>query len=63
MRRESTEFHQQIEAFLRQYGKGTLVGNDAFNRYLSDAARVRCANSLQTVRRHPDIVVRVLGGQ
>ena len=27
------------------YGKGSLIGNDTFNRYLKDAARVRCADA------------------
>ena len=35
----------KINRFLRQYGKGTLVGNDTFNRYLADASRVRCAHT------------------
>lgn len=33
-----------INQFLRKNGKGTLVGNDTYNRYLSDATHVRCAH-------------------
>ena len=28
---------------MQRYGKGTLIGNDTYNRYLANAARVRCA--------------------
>jgi membrane-bound lytic murein transglycosylase MltF len=44
-RKDTPELTMVINQFLRRYGKGTLVGNDTFNRYLKDAARVRCANS------------------
>jgi membrane-bound lytic murein transglycosylase MltF len=56
MRNDTPEFHALVEKFLRKYGKGTLVGNDTFNRYLSSAARVRCANYAESVERHPDLV-------
>lgn len=45
MRKGSTEFTDVVNNFLRKYGRGTLVGNDTFNRYLDDAERVRCRNS------------------
>jgi len=44
-RKDTPELTNVINQFLRKYGKGTLVGNDTFNRYLKDASRVRCANS------------------
>jgi membrane-bound lytic murein transglycosylase MltF len=43
MRKDSPQLAASVEGFLRKYGKGTLVGNDTYNRYLSDAARVRCS--------------------
>ena len=45
MRHDSPQLAASIEGFLRKYGKGTLVGNDTYNRYLSDAAQVRCSFS------------------
>ena len=44
-RRESPEMIAMLNRFLREYGRGTLVGNDTFNRYLADAERVRCASA------------------
>jgi membrane-bound lytic murein transglycosylase MltF len=44
LRQDSPEFAEIIDSFLRKYGKGTLVGNDTYKRYLSSAKRVRCAN-------------------
>ena len=43
MRRKSPQLAASVQSFLRKYGKGTLVGNDTYNRYLSDASRVRCS--------------------
>lgn len=42
-RKESPEFAEMLAGFMRRYGKGTLVGNDTYSRYLADADRVRCA--------------------
>ena len=42
-RKDSPQMAAEIRAFLRKYGRGTLVGNDTYNRYLSDANVVRCA--------------------
>ena len=42
---QSTKLAEYVERFLRKYGRGTLVGNDTYNRYLADASRVRCAMS------------------
>jgi len=48
-RSESPAFAAMLGGFMQRYGKGTLVGNDTYNRYLSDAARVRCAHSPQSL--------------
>ena len=37
VRKDSPEFLAKLNAFLRDYGRGTLVGNDIYNRYLDDA--------------------------
>ena len=42
-RRGSPELAALLKGFMRKYGKGTLVGNDTYARYLSDAERVHCA--------------------
>jgi membrane-bound lytic murein transglycosylase MltF len=42
MREDSPLFANEITSFLRKYGKGTMIGNDTYNRYLSDASKVRC---------------------
>jgi membrane-bound lytic murein transglycosylase MltF len=44
-RKDSPQLKDMINRFLRKYGKGSLIGNYTFNRYLKDAARVRCANA------------------
>jgi membrane-bound lytic murein transglycosylase MltF len=50
MRNDSPKFASVIKGFLRKYGRGTLVGNDTYNRYLSDAARVRCSHTSKSLR-------------
>lgn len=45
LRQNSPEFTEIIDSFLKKYGKGTLVGNDTYKRYLANANRVRCANT------------------
>lgn len=45
LREDSPLFAQQLEGFLKRYGKGSLFGNDTYNRHLAAAARARCANS------------------
>ena len=47
MPQDSSQLADVIEGFLRKYGRGTLVGNDTFNRYLESAERVRCAMAPQ----------------
>jgi len=48
-RSDSPAFAAMLDGFMRRYGKGTLVGNDTYNRYLADATRVRCAHSPQSL--------------
>jgi membrane-bound lytic murein transglycosylase MltF len=43
-RKDTPQLSRVIDQFLRKYGKGTLVGNDTYNRYLKDAEGVRCAH-------------------
>lgn len=45
MKPESKLLAEYVERFLRKNGRGTLVGNDTFNRYLADASRIRCSMS------------------
>jgi len=44
-RKDTPELLKVINQFLRKYGKGSMIGNDTFNRYLKDASQVRCAHS------------------
>jgi membrane-bound lytic murein transglycosylase MltF len=45
MRNDSPLLEATVKGFLRKYGKGTMIGNDTYNRYLSDASRVRCSHT------------------
>jgi len=45
--RDSEQFAELVNEFLKRYGRGTLVGNDIFNRYLASADRVRCASEFR----------------
>jgi membrane-bound lytic murein transglycosylase MltF len=54
-RKDSPQLTAAIDRFLRKYGKGSLIGNYTFNRYLKDAARVRCANTGQGNERLQEI--------
>ena len=54
-RKDTPELSKMIDSFLRKYGKGTLIGNDTFNRYLSSAARVRCVTSIPANQRYPNL--------
>ena len=56
MRKDNPQFAGIIEGFLRKYGKGTLVGNDTYNRYLSDASRVRCSHTSKALKRMQDLI-------
>ena len=46
VRKDSPNFLARLDAFLRDYGRGTLVGNDTYNRYLSDANDLRCGGDV-----------------
>ena len=54
-RQDNPELMNKINRFLRKYGRGTLVGNDTFNRYLKDANRVRCAHSGPSTERTEEL--------
>lgn len=43
VRKGSPRFLTKLNTFLREYGHGTLVGNDTYNRYLEDARNLRCS--------------------
>lgn len=45
MRNDSPLLEATIKGFLSKYGKGTMIGNDTYNRYLSSASRVRCSHT------------------
>jgi len=47
MRDDTPQFALAIDGFMQRYGKGTVVGNDTYNRYLTDAAKVRCVQRRQ----------------
>jgi membrane-bound lytic murein transglycosylase MltF len=42
MRKDTPQLALAVKGFMQRYGKGTLIGNDTYNRYLADAAKVRC---------------------
>ncbi|MEM9402297.1 MAG: transporter substrate-binding domain-containing protein [Pseudomonadota bacterium] len=44
-RQDAPQLLQRLNAFLREYGRGTLVGNDTYNRYLADAEELRCVRT------------------
>ena len=50
-RKDTPELSKVINQFLRKYGKGSMIGNDTFNRYLKDASRVRCAHSGESTQK------------
>ncbi len=47
-RKDSPELAAMLEGFMRKYGKGSLVGNDTYARYLSRVEHVRCADGRRT---------------
>lgn len=55
-RNDSPQLAAVIQEFLRKYGKGTLIGNDTYNRYLSDAARVRCSHTRRSPQELSELV-------
>jgi membrane-bound lytic murein transglycosylase MltF len=56
LRKDNPQFAATIKGFLRKYGKGTLVGNDTYNRYLSDASRVRCSHTSKALQKIQDLI-------
>ena len=52
----SKELASYVERFLRKNGRGTLVGNDTYNRYLADASRVRCSMSPSRLGEQTELV-------
>ena len=56
LRKDSPVFAATIKGFLRKYGKGTLVGNDTYNRYLSSAVRVRCSHTRKALSELEELV-------
>ena len=55
-RKDSPQLAATIQEFLRKYGKGTMIGNDTYNRYLSNAARVRCSYTRRSPQALSDLV-------
>lgn len=45
VRKDSSKLLAELNTFLRQFGRGTLIGNDTYNRYLSDANALRCSST------------------
>jgi membrane-bound lytic murein transglycosylase MltF len=56
IRRNSPQFAATVKGFLAKYGKGTLVGNDTYNRYLSSAVPVRCSHTRKALQELQDLV-------
>jgi membrane-bound lytic murein transglycosylase MltF len=52
----SPQLAAKLDGFLRKYGKGTMIGNDTYNRYLADAAEVRCSHSPQALENLEELV-------
>ena len=46
VRKQSPQLLDTLNTFLGKFGRGTLVGNDIFNRYLRDANELRCAGAM-----------------
>lgn len=64
VRKDSPEFLAKLNAFLRDYGRGTLVGNDTYNRYLDDAGDLRCSSAVASGKPLEELAVifRKYGG-
>lgn len=56
IRKESPKLASLVDEFLRGYGRGTMIGNDTYNRYLSDATRVRCSHTQKAMESLQDLV-------
>ena len=46
-RKDSPVLNEVLDEFLREYGKGTLIGNATFNQHLDDAKHLRCIRTAQ----------------
>jgi len=57
VRKDSPDFLAKLNAFLRDYGRGTLVGNDTYNRYLDDAGDLRCSSEVASGQRLEELAV------
>ena len=55
-RKDNPEFLAIVNSFLRKHGRGTLIGNDTYNRYLSNARRVRCSSAGNTSAKLDELV-------
>ncbi len=45
-RKDSPALMNRLNSFLARYGRGTLIGNDTYNRYLKDAHDLRCTRTI-----------------
>jgi membrane-bound lytic murein transglycosylase MltF len=57
VRKDSPDFLAKLNAFLGDYGRGTLVGNDIYNRYLDDAGDLRCSSGVASGARLEELAV------
>lgn len=55
-RKENPQLAATVQEFLRKFGKGTMIGNDTYNRYLADASRVRCSYSRRSPQKLNELV-------
>lgn len=64
VRKDSPDFLAKLNAFLRDYGLGTLIGNDIYNRNLEDAGDLRCGGDVTSGKRLEELAVifRKYGG-
>ncbi len=65
MRRNSPELKAAVDAFLRENGQGTLIGNVLLKKYLNTADYVKKANSPETLGRFRELrgLFRKYGGR
>ncbi|HEX5787214.1 MAG TPA: lytic transglycosylase F [Woeseiaceae bacterium] len=49
LRPDGPGFAAVVDEFMHRYGKGTMIGNDTYNRYLADATAVRCSHSPKAI--------------
>jgi membrane-bound lytic murein transglycosylase MltF len=55
-RKDSPQLAATLQEFLRKFGKGTMIGNDTYNRHLADASRVRCSYSGRSAQERTELV-------